>query len=349
MPILHLHLLQRCNLQCAHCYSDSGPAESAALKLDDAMGAVTLGARLGYTHVAISGGEPLLSPHLEAVIEHAKALGQHVSVVTNGLQVTWAAARKRLAGADSVCVSLDGARATHDAMRRRSGAYDAALRAISSLGEAGLPCGVSCGVSSRSLEELEEVTAAAMGAGASFLNFHAVEPAGRGTGLGADQLLDRSGQTVLYVAVHLLARAAEAGCAVHCDLVHKDQLVANAKLVYAAADPAGDSASVAHRLGVLVVEPDGRLAPVSYGFPSGWSLGSLRQALNTHGDSIEAALPRMRRALSVTGAALLSELEVDDEWVVLNPSAELARLADQRPEWQGCGPSPADDLLSQRG
>lgn len=327
MAILHLHLLQRCNLSCAHCYSDSGPAARAALTLDDALGTVTLGARLGYTHVAISGGEPLLSPHLEAVIDRAKSLGQHVSVVTNGLQVTRTAPRHRLTGADSVCVSLDGARATHDAMRRRTGAHDAALRAITALRDAGLPCGVSCGVSRRSLDELEDVAVAAIGAGASFLNFHAVEPAGRGQTLGSDQVLDRAGQTVLFVAVHLLARAAAAGCAMHCDLVHKDRLAASPSLVYAGTDQAAAIGSVAARLGVLVVEPDGRLAPVSYGFPSGWLLGTLRQALDTGGDSVEIALPSMTRALNAAGAALLQELHADDDWVVLNPSAELARVA----------------------
>lgn len=330
MAILHLHLLQRCNLSCVHCYSDSGPAARTALTLGDALGAVTLGARLGYTHVAISGGEPLLSPHLEAVIDRAKALGQHVSVVTNGLQATRAAPRQRLAGADSVCVSLDGARATHDAMRRRAGAYDGALRAIATLREADLPCGVSCGVSCRSLDELEEVAAAAIGAGASFLNFHAVEPAGRGLALGSDQMLDRAGQTVLFVAVHLLARAAEEGCAVHCDLVHKDRVAASPSLVYGGTERS-DAGVAAARLGVLVVEPDGRLAPVSYGFPSGWLLGTLQQALDTGGDSVEIALPRVMRALNATGAALRRELDADDDWVVLNPSAELARVAALRP------------------
>lgn len=330
MPILHLHLLQRCNLRCAHCYSESAPDADAALALDEALGAVALGHRLGYTHVAISGGEPLLSPHLSAVVDRAKALGQHVSVVTNGLQANQATHTRRLVGVDSVCVSLDGARDTHDAMRRRAGAYDSALRAIAALRDAGVPCGVSCGVSGRSLYELEEVLAAAAAAGAGFLNFHAIEAAGRGLALGPGQVLERSDLAVLFVAVHLLAQQSlTAGCVVHCDLVHKDRAAACPTLLYADTVPANANAnaSVATRLGVLVVEPTGALSPVSHGFRRGLSLGHLRQALDSGGDSVEAALPSVIGALQDAGSALLRELQADDDWVVLNPSAELARVA----------------------
>ncbi|MBL8303055.1 MAG: radical SAM protein [Ideonella sp.] len=326
-----MHLLQRCNLNCAHCYSDSGPSARAELSLEDALGAVALGARLGYTHLAVSGGEPLLYPHLEAVIDCAKTLGQHVSVVTNGLLATRAVARRRLAGADSVCVSLDGAQATHDALRRRAGAYVGALRAVEALRAAGMPCGMACGVVRRSLDDLEEVTAAAVGAGASFLNFHAVEPAGRGQMLAPQHVLDRAGQTLLFVAVHLLMLSDISGCAVHCDLVHKDRVAASPHMVYAGSDLLDAIDSTAARLGVLVVEPSGRLSPVSYGFPAAWSLGSLRQALDTDGDSVRRTLPRVGRALNAAGVALLQELHTEDDWVVLNPSAELSRLADRVP------------------
>ena len=324
VPILHLHLLQRCNLSCAHCYSASSPTARAALTREEALGAVDLAERLGYTHLAISGGEPLLSPHLDAVLARARSFGMHASVVTNGIQAATPANLARLAGADSVCVSLDGIGATHDEMRGRAGAFDIALRALVAMGDAGLHCGVSCGVSRRSLDEMEAVAAVAHKAGAGFLHFHAVEASGRALDLPTERLLARSDETVLYVASHLLAQAAAGRFAIHCDLLHKDCVAEAPTLLYGEPLQAG---SVAAQLGVLVVEPTGLLSPVCYGFERRLSLGSLSQAIATHGESVAAALPPVAAALAAAGAALRQQLEADEEWVVFNPSAELARVA----------------------
>lgn len=330
IPILHLHLLQRCNLRCHHCYSNSSPAGEAALTLDQALGAVEFGASFGFTHLAISGGEPLLSPHLEAVIAMARALGQHVSIITNGLHADEPAALRRLSGADSVCVSLDGVGATHDALRGRSGAYDRAIRALTSMADAGLHCGVSCGVSVGNLDELETLVAAACHAGARFVNFHAIEAAGRATAMRTEELLDKPGHTVLYIAANVIAQATADRCAVHCDLLHKHAVSELPSLLYLGS--AGDNAcrSPASQLGVLVVEPTGQLAPVCFGFDRALSLGSLQEALDTKGDSVARCLPSVLTALKASGDALLKELEADDEWVVFNPSAELARTSAQR-------------------
>ncbi|MFT4100216.1 MAG: radical SAM protein [Burkholderiaceae bacterium] len=325
---MHLHLLQRCNLSCLHCYSDSGPGATAALTLDEALGAVELGKALGYTHVAISGGEPLLSPHLEAVIAKARALDQQVSIVTNGLQAADPAQTKRLSGADSVCVSLDGVGATHDAMRRRSGAYVRALRALTAISDAGLQCGVSCGVSTRNLDELEAVVASASSAGASFVNFHAIEAAGRALAMGSGELLDRETQTVLYVAAHLIARAVADSCTVHCDLVHRLVASEHPRLLYADAPERGPNGdNIGSRLGVLVVEPSGLLSPVCYGFDRALSLGTVQQAIESRGDSIARNMAPVMQTLAESGDLLLRELETDEDWVVFNPSAELARTA----------------------
>ena len=113
----------------------------------------------------------------------------------------------------------------------------------------------------------------------------------------------------------------------HCDLVHKDRVAASPSLLYADAEHADCGGSIASRLGVLVVEPTGRLSPVSYGFHPELSLGSLRQAMDTSRKSIEEALPSVTMALKVAGVEVLRELNTDDDWVVLNPSAELSRMA----------------------
>jgi len=262
------------------------------------------------------------------VIARARELEQHVSIVTNGIQAADLAQANRLAGANSVCVSLDGVGATHDAMRRRPGAYDRALRALAALSDAGLQCGASCGVSAHNLDELETVVDSAVGAGASFVNFHVVEAAGRALAMGTAELLDRHSQTVLYVAAHVIAQAVADSCTVHCDLLHKRAAAEHPRLLYAGEpESARGVIGFASQLGVLVVEPTGLLSPVCYGFDRSLSLGTLRQAIDSAGRSTFEALPSVMRALAVAGESVLRELEVDDDWVVFNPSAELARVA----------------------
>lgn len=326
VPIMHLHLLQRCSLQCLHCYSESGPAAATALTVDQALGAVTLADELGYTHIALSGGEPLLFPQLDLVIERACALDLHVSIVTNGMQAHDPANLSRLANADSVCVSLDGVGATHDTMRQRQGAYVRALRGLASMREAGLHCGVSCGVTTRNIDELEAVVAAATQAGARFVNFHAIEAAGRAVTLQHGMLLDRASQTVLYVASSLIGQSVACSCSVHCDLVHKAEIAKRPQMLYLEAMPIPQSGTPASQLGVLVVEPTGHLAPVCYGFDRKWSLGTLQQAIDSDGASVAEHLPAVTAALRRAGKTLLRDLDEED-WVVFNPSAELARTA----------------------
>jgi Fe-coproporphyrin III synthase len=155
LPILHLHVLRRCNLRCLHCYSSSGPGETDELSLPGALAAIDLAAAWGYTHVAVSGGEPLLYCHLDDVLEHALRRGLSSSVVTNGLRATRPEILETLRKSGNVTVSFDGAAPRHDAMRLREGAFDAALRALEALSRSGIDCGAAYGATRANVDDLE--------------------------------------------------------------------------------------------------------------------------------------------------------------------------------------------------
>ena len=76
-----------------------------------------------------------------------------------------------------------------------------------------------------------------------------------------------------------------------------------------------------------MVELTGQLSPVCYGFDRRLSLGTLQQAIDSEGESVTKTLAPVTQALMVAGMALLRQLDADDDWVVFNPSAELARVA----------------------
>jgi radical SAM protein with 4Fe4S-binding SPASM domain len=88
--------------------------------------------------VVFSGGEPMVRADLPAILEHARAKGLHITLLTSGILIDpdWA---KFLAGLNiRVKVSLDGVTSvTHDFLRG-NGAYQMLLKALACLRSAGM-------------------------------------------------------------------------------------------------------------------------------------------------------------------------------------------------------------------
>ena len=61
----------KCNLNCKHCYSNSGLASEKELKTKEALDVVNQLADFGVTALAFSGGEPLSRSDFFEVAEHA--------------------------------------------------------------------------------------------------------------------------------------------------------------------------------------------------------------------------------------------------------------------------------------
>ena len=114
-PVLQVHPSRRCNLACSHCYSASGPHVDDAVPKSLLLAAIRDAAALGYRHVAISGGEPLLSPDLPAILKRARSLEMRTSLTTNGLLLGQSRRWERIAPlVDMVAVSIDGTAEEHD-------------------------------------------------------------------------------------------------------------------------------------------------------------------------------------------------------------------------------------------
>nr|WP_222622510.1 heme d1 biosynthesis radical SAM protein NirJ [Ramlibacter albus] len=143
-PVVIWNLTRRCNLTCKHCYALSADHAYPG-ELDEAQMLAVLDdlKAYGVPALILSGGEPLLSPHLWAVARRARELGFHLGLSTNGTLID-AAMADRIAshGFDYVGISLDGLRETHDRFRRLEGAFDASLAALRMLQGRGLNVGM---------------------------------------------------------------------------------------------------------------------------------------------------------------------------------------------------------------
>ena len=111
-----LVVTNRCNLHCQHCYvATRGPKD---LDFAEAAAAVDAFHREGGRCLYLEGGEPFLwhdgNRRLDDIVDHAHRLGYLTVVVyTNGtLPIR--------TSADTVFVSVDGLRDTHDALRGTS-------------------------------------------------------------------------------------------------------------------------------------------------------------------------------------------------------------------------------------
>ena len=90
VEFLWLELTNRCNLQCVHCYANSGPyGSNSVLTTADFRGLIQEAAELGCRQVQFIGGEPTLDPALPELIEHAHHCGMDfLEIYTNGRRLS---------------------------------------------------------------------------------------------------------------------------------------------------------------------------------------------------------------------------------------------------------------------
>jgi MoaA/NifB/PqqE/SkfB family radical SAM enzyme len=106
-PILaHVIPMRRCNLSCAYCneyddFSKPVPAEVMFKRLDKL-------AQLKTTAIIISGGEPLMHPDIEKIIERIRHHGMLACLITNGYLITQEKIKKlNDAGLEYLQISID--------------------------------------------------------------------------------------------------------------------------------------------------------------------------------------------------------------------------------------------------
>ncbi len=134
----YLNVTYACNLRCSHCYAQSKPMKSPSMAVEDVARLVRELARAGFRKAIISGGEPLVHPRRDQLLDELAALRQSVKPLEIALRTNLAcrltpALTERLArSTDWVVVSVDGDEVSHDA-RRGLGTYARTISNIRTL------------------------------------------------------------------------------------------------------------------------------------------------------------------------------------------------------------------------
>lgn len=127
-----------CNLRCKMCYlphfKSIGPNNEGSLKIIQEI----IDTRIFY--VALLGGEPLLRNDIERIIEHLRASGIFVKIISNGICLNIARANAlKNANLNQIEISFDGlCSSTHENSRGRN-TFEKALSAVRNAQEANIP------------------------------------------------------------------------------------------------------------------------------------------------------------------------------------------------------------------
>ncbi len=278
LPIFQIHPTRRCNLQCLHCYSGSGPDVSDALDVNLVLQGIADAAELGYRVLSVSGGEPMLYGPLEQVLSGAHACGLLTTVTTNGMMLDARRVRMLEQHADLVAISLDGTPESHAEMRGSPHAYDAMVRHLPNLRRSGIPFGFIFTLTFHNVDELEWVARFAIDQGAGLLQIHPLEPVGRARHLLSESIPDLQESEYALLEASRLRDQYGDQIQIQLDLATWPAIHDHPEKVFADDGPPGADASLADLVAPLVLQTDGVVAPLQYGFPRRWCLGNLKDA-----------------------------------------------------------------------
>ncbi|MBI5546272.1 MAG: radical SAM protein [Deltaproteobacteria bacterium] len=147
----------RCNMRCRHCGSTAGDARAEELSAREAQDLCRQIIELGTRRAVLTGGETLLRPDWEAIVETLAGGGLQVGLLTNGWTLNARVVRtlrKHAGGGFHVAVSIDGTRQAHDDIRSLPGSFDRALQGAQRIRDAGIPVAVITTVSHANLDTL---------------------------------------------------------------------------------------------------------------------------------------------------------------------------------------------------
>lgn len=206
---LHFELTNRCNLNCVHCYNNSGShfsqKENMTIKrwIDFSNYLVKKG---GVYETILSGGEPFLLG--DAVLDIMDILNEGRDkkrwfyLLTNGFYLT----DERIEKLSKyryhwLQISIDGASATyHDGFRKMQGSWERAVKAAKKVALCGIPLKIAHCVTPYNINEVDEMCELAYSLGASEIVVGGISHSGRAY-INTDYLLDSKDKDKLRIKV----------------------------------------------------------------------------------------------------------------------------------------------------
>jgi radical SAM protein with 4Fe4S-binding SPASM domain len=148
LRFLLVHITDRCNLKCRHCFL--GKPQGGSLEIEEILRLAGEFTALQGMRFIVSGGEPLLHPRFRELNEAIGDYPFRAILLTNGTLIDGETARALRF--HEVQISIDGLEESHDLIRGR-GSYRRALNALELLAAAGVDLSVATMVHAANLDE----------------------------------------------------------------------------------------------------------------------------------------------------------------------------------------------------
>lgn len=190
---LYFYLTEGCNLACRHCWMgprfDPAGTQYPTLPVELFETAIREARPLGLSAVKLTGGEPLMHPEFNRLLEIVRREELRLTVETNGLLCSPAiAAEIAKSPRRFVSVSIDGAdAATHEWVRGVPGSFEAARQAVRNLVAAGIRPQVIFSLMRHNADQVDAMVRMVEELGAASLKFNIVQPTSRGETLHESQ------------------------------------------------------------------------------------------------------------------------------------------------------------------
>ena len=190
---LYFYLTEGCNLACRHCWMgprfDPAGNNYPTLPVELFETAIREAKPLGLSGVKLTGGEPLLHPHIMRFLEIIQRENLILTIETNGLLCTPEIAAEIAKSPNRfVSVSIDGAdAATHEEVRGVSGSFEKSRQAVRNLVVSGTRPQIIFTVMRSNVAQVDAMVKMAEELGAASLKFNVVQPTARGEKLHENQ------------------------------------------------------------------------------------------------------------------------------------------------------------------
>ena len=275
--ILLIHLLDRCNLTCQHCYLDAESGHPTLLPLE-MLARSCVGIReLNIGTVYLSGGEPLLHPQLPEVVQFfSRQQDLKVCISTNGTLIAPRHVGMLRDNGAQVQISIDGPEAFHDQFRGRPGAFQRSADGIRRLVAGGVPVGVVATMGRGNVAWVPWLAEWAAGMGAQRLTVQPLLQLGRGSRIRREKLTEQQ-LCELYLRLSDLGhRYRPRGLTISLAYQTHQFLLAHPCAAYVC-DGEGCHRKVTREIKRLVIREDGTVLPEIPTLHRSFSLGNVRE------------------------------------------------------------------------
>jgi Fe-coproporphyrin III synthase len=236
----------------------------------------------GFVHpscmrtASFSGGEPVLSRDLGAMLRHAKALGMRTTVTSNGMLLTSERLATITGHTDVLAISLDGTPASHDRMRDCAGAFDRMAATLDLVRASGVAFGFIFTLTQYNVDEIAWAAEFALAQGAKLFQIHPLEEVGRAAEALGGRRPDAVECAFAYLETQRVRSEFGDRLFVQLDLFHRDLVVRLPERFHAEATWTPRE-RLADCVSPIVVEADGTVSPIGYGFGGRYAIGNVRE------------------------------------------------------------------------